>query len=95
MPEISNYTVRPKELAELIIRASGVHEGRWFLTATFGMSPGNFGPGDGEYFPGIVAMIQSVSIQRETPESLAPPGMAVDAAEVNPRGERAKSKAST
>lgn len=85
MPEINNYTVKPKELVELIIKASDLHEGRWFLGVNFGMGPGNFGPSPNEATPGIMVAVQSLFIQREDPANPLP-GITVDAAKVNPKG---------
>lgn len=95
MPEINTYTVKPRELVELIIKASGVHDGKWFLAATYGMAVTNVGPGPGELTPGAVIGLQSLAIQRDTPETPAPEGMAVDAAEVNPKAAGTRSKASS
>jgi hypothetical protein len=83
MPEVNNYSVTLKELAGLIVKASGVHEGRWFLAINFGMGPGNFGPTPEQLLPGMVLAVQGVFIQREDPANPLP-GITVDAGEINP-----------
>jgi hypothetical protein len=89
MPEINQYTLKHKELVELIIKASDVHEGRWLLSISFQMAPGNFGMGPEEASPGMIVAIQNVGIQREVPGQIAPASLVVDAAEVNPRKSEA------
>jgi hypothetical protein len=83
MPEVNQYLVKPKELVELIIKSAGIREGRWWLVANFGISPGNFGPTPDEAMPGMAFAIQSIGIQREVPGTPAPPGLVVDAAKVD------------
>jgi len=92
MPEINNYAVKPKELVELIVKASGVHEGRWYLAVNFGMAPGNFGPNEADVAPGMIVAVQGVFIQREDPAQPAPSAIVVDAAEVNPAPDAKRGK---
>jgi hypothetical protein len=84
MPEANQFTWSHKELATLLVKAAGIHEGRWFLMMTFAMSPANFGPSDDQMNPGMVMAATGVGIQREPPEQRAPASLVVDAAEVNP-----------
>lgn len=83
MPEISQYTAKPKELTELLIKQLGVHEGQWILMVSFGFTATNAGPEGGEILPSVLVGIQKVGIQRAEPNS--PPEMIVDAAVVNPK----------
>ena len=82
MPEVNQYLVKPKELVELIIKSAGIREGRWWLVANFGISPGNFGPTPEEVVPGLAVVIQNIGIQRELPNNPAPLGLVVDAAKI-------------
>jgi hypothetical protein len=82
MPTANQYVVSHRELTELIIKQSGVHEGKWMLLATFGLSVGNFGPNENEISPGAIIAIQQIGIQRA--EAHSPSGLVVDAAKVNP-----------
>lgn len=81
MPDATNYKFKPKELLEMMIKAAGVHEGRWSLSADFGLGPGTFGPSPEEAAPGMAIIIQSLGIQREASDAV---GLTVDAAEANP-----------
>lgn len=87
MPDINQYSFQPKEIVTLLVKAAGLHEGRWWLVVNFGMSPGNFGPSDDQIAPGMIVAIQGLTIQRVTPELSPPPpaNLTVDAAAVNPR----------
>jgi hypothetical protein len=84
MASPTQYSLTYKELIELIIKSSDVHEGRWMLSIGFGFAPGNFGPTPDQMSPGVVVAINQISIVREQPEASAPVGLVVDAAVVNP-----------
>lgn len=82
MPVATEYYLENRELVELIIKASDIHEGKWYLSATFGFSAGNFGPTDDKVAPGSIVVIDKIGITRYS-ETL-PPQIAVDASVVNP-----------
>jgi hypothetical protein len=82
MPEANQYMVTNKELLELLIKACGVHEGRWVLMAMFGFAPGNFGPGPEQMSPGAAVVVTQMGITRAQPDT--PVQMTLDAAVVNP-----------
>ena len=82
MPEINQYVVSPRELTELIVKSSGVRDGRWFLVANFGFAPGNFGPNQSQLAPGVAVILQNMGIQRELPEMRMPAELVVDAAKL-------------
>jgi hypothetical protein len=44
MPEVEQFTFKPKEVAEALVKAAGVHNGRWQLIVSFGLSAANAGP---------------------------------------------------
>lgn len=92
MPEINNYMFSHKELLELLVRKAGVKEGRWVLSMTFGLAPGNFGPTENDLSPGIAVGITSVGIQREAPPSSAPRALVIDASTLEPHQEAPKSE---
>lgn len=77
------YSFTHRELLELLIKASNVHEGTWMLQMNFGFSAGNFGPNDESVLPGAVSVVNHVGITR-APDN-APKGLVADAAKVNPR----------
>jgi hypothetical protein len=80
MPAINQYSATPRELVELLIKAADVREGRWFLVANFGFSPGNFGATAAQLAPGVAVVLQGLGIQRELPG--VAPEILVDAAKV-------------
>lgn len=83
MPEVQTYSFSNKELIELMIKESGVHDGDWMLQITFGFTAGNFGPGEDDIFPGGITIVQQIGITKATAES--PKSLTVNAAIVNPR----------
>jgi hypothetical protein len=89
MPDINQYVVSPRDLVEMIIKASGIHEGRWALLVNYGIIAGNFGPTPESATPGVVVAVQNIGIQREAPgaPNIGPP--VLDAATVNPDPSRA------
>jgi hypothetical protein len=60
-----------------MIRAAGVQDGDWQLSANLGFSAGNFGPDDQNMNPGAAIMIAGLSIIRAKPES--PRGLVMSA----------------
>jgi hypothetical protein len=85
MPEANQYVLSHKELIELIIRESGIHEGKWYLMASFAFTPGNYGPSNDQMSPGIVVAVTQLGIHRA--DANTPVEMAVDASVVNPKTE--------
>ncbi len=84
--EVQQYTFSHKELVELMVKALGVHEGRWWIALTVGLAPGNFGPSQEEMSPGVVVAINRIGIQRVIESAPPPPEvLTVDAAQVNPK----------
>jgi hypothetical protein len=80
MPEANNYAFGIRELTELLVKASGVQEGRWVLAVNFGFAPSSFLTAPDVANPGVSVLVQGVGIQREIPEGSAPKGAVVDAA---------------
>jgi hypothetical protein len=83
MPEANQYLFSHKEVTEMLVRAAGIHEGRWMLTVNFGFSAANFGPTPEQAGPGAVVGILGIGIQRVTQEG-PPLATIVDAAAINP-----------
>jgi hypothetical protein len=82
MPEATSYMFKHKELLEMLIKKAGLHQGRWILAVNFGFSGGNMGPNPEEVSPGAVVAVLGIGIAQAQPDS--PPGLTLDAAEVNP-----------
>jgi len=83
MPEIKNYTFSHTELASILLRDQGIHEGLWGLYIEFNMIAANVpsGPGLSTFLPACINFVSKIGIQRFD----APSNLTVDAAEVNPR----------
>jgi hypothetical protein len=84
MPVTNQYTWSHKELVALLVKAAGIHEGRWYLMMNFALGAGNVGPSEDAVSPAAIIGITNVGIQRELPDQKAPASLVVDAAEVNP-----------
>ena len=83
MPDISSYTFTHKEILDLMIKASGLHEGRWMLQMNFAFTAGNFGPTDDTVLPGAIVAVNHLALAK-APDG-APGGLVADAAKVNPK----------
>lgn len=81
MPEPKNYVFSHAELAEMMIKKVGIHEGLWGIYLEFTQMGANVPMPDGKTIsPAAVTLIKCIGIQRfDTPNNLT-----VDAAEVNP-----------
>jgi hypothetical protein len=82
MPEVNQYLFTHKELVEMMIKKTDLHEGKWVLLVNFSFAAINGGPSPDQMVPTALAGVQSLGIQKAVPE--APPSLVVDAAEVNP-----------
>ena len=72
--------IKFKEIAELLVKHKGIHEGYWGIFVRFGLTATNIRDNTGEMFPAAVIPLTEMGIQRfEEPNSLT-----VDAAIVNP-----------
>ena len=92
MPEISQYNYTFKEAATLLVKDSGIHEGKWQLVFNLNVLVGIFGSDQTNSLPGSMTQIQGIAIQRVAPNSPPSDLTVVDAAEVNPRPKASKSK---
>lgn len=91
--EAQNYMFVHKELVGLLVKAAGIHEGRWCLAVQLGMSQGNFGPSADQLGPGIAVAVNRIGIQRVSENAPpTPEALTVDAAQVNPVKEDAIEK---
>jgi hypothetical protein len=102
VPESDLYSFSHKELITELIKASGVHEGRWMLALQISIAQGAFGspgaPGPPasvvEANPGVLVTINKIGIQR-VPEGTPGGRTAIDAAEVNPATVKGEPKKET
>lgn len=90
MPEIKNYTFGHTELAEILIKQQGIHDGLWGIYIEFNMVAANVptGPDPKTLLPASINFVTKIGIQRfDTPTSLT-----VDASQVNPAPVSASKK---
>lgn len=87
MPKIEKRLVfEMKELAEILVKHTDIHEGHWGLAIEFGLGAANInvGPAEENVLPAAIIPVQKIGIQRfDKPSSIT-----VDAAVVNPAKER-------
>lgn len=81
MAEASQIMFSFKEIAELMIKRQGIHEGIWGLFVKFGLGAANVGPSEGEVRPTAMIPILEMGLQKFDKES----NLTVDASKVNPK----------
>lgn len=85
MPEASQIEYGVRELAEVLVREQGIAEGHWMLLIRFKFGAANLETGPREVGPAAIVGIESIGIQKTTPNSIS-----VDASQIRPRGEASK-----
>ena len=71
------------EVVTAILKAKGIHEGRWALSVNFGFGASNIGPDPTALNPTAVVSVFGLGIRSSNePDN----NLTVDAAVVNPRG---------
>jgi len=92
MPKKETKTFTYSQLAELLVKESGIHEGHWGLFLRFGLGGANVPCGDlgGEMVlrPAAIVPVNEIGIQ----EFDDPNPLTVDAARVNPKPKRTSSR---
>ncbi|MFO1140827.1 MAG: hypothetical protein U1E59_00290 [Amaricoccus sp.] len=82
MPTVEQYTFTYREILEALVKIAKIHDGKWQLTMTFGLSPLNAGPSEDEVVPAAVLGVQSLGLVKATDTS--PPALVIDASQANP-----------
>ena len=79
-PQIITFTY--KEIATVLLKHQGIHEGLWALTVQLALQAGNIkvGPSEGDIAIAAIIPLMKIGIQK----SDKPTPLTVDAAEVNP-----------
>ena len=88
----TQYAIPLKEVAELIIKKEGIHEGYWAPSVGLQIGMGAFGATPDQQFPGAAVSVVNIGIQRiEDTNSAAIKGpLSIDAAAVNPKPSEKK-----
>jgi hypothetical protein len=82
MPESRQITFAYRELAEILVRQQGIHDGLWGVFVELGIGGMNLSPTpDADAIPAAIVPLQRIGIQRFDEEVK---GLTVDAAVVNP-----------
>ena len=81
MAEPGQFLFSFKELAEILVKRQGLHEGIWGVFVKFGMQATNIGPNDSELRPAVIVPILEFGLQKFDKEN----NLSVDAAKVNPK----------
>lgn len=69
MPDVSQYTFTHKEIVELLVKKTGVTDGKWQLMINFGFSAGNVGADDKTLHPSGIVSVVNVGIQKVSEQS--------------------------
>jgi hypothetical protein len=84
MADPTQYSFQLSEIAELMLRSSGIHEGKWVIGIEFGVGIGPIPLKPDEAYPGAV-----ITANRLMLSALAggpqPPNLVFDAAILNPK----------
>jgi hypothetical protein len=82
MPEANQYTFKHQEVLELLIKKAELHDGKWQLGFTYGLTAVNAGPSPEQIVPGAMLGIMNVVLIKAQDDS--PAALVADAAVVNP-----------
>jgi hypothetical protein len=83
MAEATQFMYSHRELAEILVKAQGLHEGIWTLTITLSFGAANIGtsPEANDLSPAGVVRVQNIGLQKA--DEMTP--LSVDASIVNRR----------
>lgn len=84
MPEVKTLKYSLKEVSEMLVKQTEIHEGHWGLIFQFGLAAANVTTGPDESMsPAAIVTVLGMALQRfDQPNS-----MTVDAAKINPNTE--------
>jgi hypothetical protein len=80
MPEATQILFKHKELAEILVKHQGIHDGIWGLFVNFGIGASNIGPSEADLQPAAIVPVLGIGLQKFEKET----NISVDAAKVNP-----------
>src|SRR5205807_9861499 len=80
MTEATQISYKHKDIVELLIKDSGIHEGILGLFVRFGLGASNVGTNDIELQPAAIIPVLEIGLQKFDKET----NISVDAAKVNP-----------
>jgi len=81
MGEIESYTFEFKEVAEILVKKAGLHNGIWAISFQFALTGANISSSPGKDLnPAAIVPILKIGLQKVKEET----NLSVDAAKVNP-----------
>ena len=93
MAEATQIAFKFRELAEILIKHQGIHEGHWSIYTKFTISAANISLNGSDHFPTALIPITEMGLQRESGDTPGP--LAVNASEVNPTSKATTKKSSS
>ncbi len=90
MAEPTQIVFTHKEIAEVLLKHHGIHEGIWGVYIKFGIKGANIGASDSDLMPSAIVPVLEIGLQKVDKEN----NLSVDAARVNPprTGQGAKTR---
>jgi hypothetical protein len=85
MAEATQFSFSWQEVAELLMKASNIHEGKWAVGLEFSVTVGAMGLKPTEASPGAMITAHKLMITAVTEGQPQPPNLVFDAALLNPR----------
>jgi hypothetical protein len=86
MTEATTYSCELRDLAVMLVKRYGIHEGWWLLGFGLSMHPTNFGTDPDNCKPTGIVQIQKANLTLWKGNDEHRPSYCVNAAEVNPPG---------
>ena len=80
MAESTQITFSHKEIAQMLVKHQGIHDGIWGLFVKFGIQGLNVGEDESKIVPAALVPLLAIGLQKFDKEN----ALSVDAAKVNP-----------
>lgn len=80
MAEITQIQYKLREVAALMVKDQGLHEGLWMAQVVFGFAAINTGPNPDDLYPTAMVPVQSIGLTRVTETG----PLTIDASVANP-----------
>jgi hypothetical protein len=88
LAEPTQYTFALAEVAEALVKAQNIHEGKWMVAFEYTVNIGLMGVSPTDARPGAMLFANNIQLMRV--QDGAPEKLVVDAAKVNPPKVKAK-----
>jgi hypothetical protein len=88
MAESSMILFSFQELAEMMVKQQGIHEGLWGIYLRFGIGAANAGDPTGTLYPTALVPVKEIGLQKFEEAN----NLSIDASKVNPTGKTATAR---